>query len=185
VQIRAAGRWDCEDLGEVIVSAMRSAFEGRVPEQCLLELPVSTSVANWRRAFDSGAFDGEAQALFVADSSPDGVVGFVLVGGRTAGIFCDERIAAAFPRELVSLHVAPKWQRHGIGRRLVRTATEWLIAAGTETLAVRVLEQNPNRAFYEHLGAEEVGSQPCDWAGFATREIIYGWRDISILRSGV
>jgi len=175
-------RRDCDDLGEVIVSATRSAFEGRVPERCLLELPVSTSVANWRRAFDSGAFDGKAQSLFVAESGPSGVVGFVLVGGPTTGTFVDETVAACFPAELVSLHVAPKWQRDGVGRRLVRAAAEWLVTFRTETLAVRVLEQNPNRAFYERLGAEEVGSQPYDWAGFATKEIIYGWRDISVLR---
>jgi len=182
VRIRVANRRDCEDLGEVIVGATRSAFEGRVPERCLLELPVSTSVANWRRAFDSGVFDGEAQSLFVAESKLKSVVGFVLVGGPTAGVFRDEELAASFPIELVSLHVAPKWQHSGVGRSLVRAAVEWLITSGQETLAVRVLEQNPNRSFYERLGAEELGSQPFDWAGFATNEIIYGWRDIGAIR---
>jgi GNAT superfamily N-acetyltransferase len=163
---------------------MRSAFEGRVPEQCLLELPVSKSVANWRRAFDSGAFDSNAQVLLVAEASPGEVVAFVLAGGRTAGIVGDSIIAMNYPREIVSLHVAPGWQNRGVGRSLVGAAADWLIAQQEETLAVRVLEPNPNRAFYTRLGAIELGSQPYDWAGFATRELIYGWRDIGLVRSG-
>lgn len=183
MRTRLANREDCQRLGEVIVGANRSAFAGRVPEQCLSELPVSTSVANWQRDFDSGAFDSGDQVLLVAEADSDGVVGFVLAGGYTAGIFRDRNISAAYPREIVSLHVAPGWQSRGVGRSLVGAAADWLIARGERNLAVRVLEPNPNRAFYERLGARELGSQPYDWAGFATREVIYGWPDIGRLCS--
>jgi hypothetical protein len=70
-----------------------------------------------------------------------------------------------------------------MGRSLVGAAADWLIRRDVKTLAVRVLEPNPNRGFYARLGAEELGSQAYDWAGFATREVIYGWPDISRLRS--
>ena len=108
---------------------------------------------------------------------------FVLVGGYTSGVFSDAAIAAVYPREIVSLHVAPEWQHRGVGRSLVRTASDWLITRNAKTVAVRALEPNPNRAFYVRLGAEEVASQPYDWAGFVTREIIYGWPDIRIIGS--
>ncbi len=183
MRIRLAKREDCQNLGEVIVGANRSAFEGRVPEQCLLEVPVSTSVANWRRAFDAGAFDSGDQVLLVAEVDLDGVVAFVLAGGYTSGIFRDRSISDAFPREIVSLHVAPSWQNRGVGRSLIGAAADWLIARHQKTLAVRVLEPNPNRAFYARLGAQELGSQPYDWVGFTTREVIYGWSDISRVRS--
>jgi GNAT superfamily N-acetyltransferase len=146
-------------------------------------LPVSTSVANWRRAFDSGAFDSGDQVLLVAEVDHNGVVGFVLAGGYTVGIFRDRNISAVYRREIVSLHVAPGWQKRGVGRSLVGAAADWLIARNEKTLAVRVLEPNPNRAFYAALGAQELGSQPYDWAGFATREVIYGWPDINRLRA--
>jgi len=181
MRIRLAELRDAEKLGEVIVAANRSAFEGRVPEECLLELPVATSVANWRRAFDSGAFDGGAHVLLVAEI--EGVVGFVLAGGYTAGIYHDRVIADAYPREIVSLHVAPDWQKRGIGRSLVGAAADWLITRHEKRLAVRVLEENPNRAFYVRLGARELGSQAYDWAGFETRQVIYGWPDIRHVRS--
>jgi GNAT superfamily N-acetyltransferase len=183
MRIRQAKRADCQSLGEVIVGATRSAFEGRVPEPCLLELPVSTSVANWKRAFDSGAFDSEDQVLLVADADYEGVVAFVLAGGKTAKIFSDRVVSAAYPREITSLHVAPSWQSRGLGRSLIAAAANWLIARGEKTLAVRVLEPNPNRAFYTRLGARELGSQPYEWAGFATYEVIYGWPDISLVCS--
>jgi GNAT superfamily N-acetyltransferase len=83
----------------------------------------------------------------------------------------------------VSLHVAPGWQNRGIGRSLLGAAADWLIARHEKTLAVRVLEPNPNRAFYVRLGAQQLGSQPYDWAGFATHEVIYGWPDIHRVRS--
>ncbi|HQX11886.1 MAG TPA: GNAT family N-acetyltransferase [Thermoflexales bacterium] len=182
VRIRVARREDCQNLGEVIVGANRAAFDGRVPEQCLLALPVSTSVANWKRAFDSGAFDSDEQVLLVAEAASDGVVAFVLAGGYTAKVFRDRDISDMYPREIVSLHVAPGWQHRGVGRSLIGASADWLIARQAKTLAVRVLELNPNRAFYARLGAQELGLQPYDWAGFATREVIYGWPDISRLR---
>ena len=64
-----------------------------------------------------------------------------------------------------------------------RAAADWLAARGEATLAVRVLEPNPNRSFYMRLGARAIGMQPYDWAGFATREVIYGWPDIALLRN--
>ncbi len=182
MRIRLAKRADCQNLGEVIVGANRSAFEGRVPEQCLLELTVSTSVRNWKRGFDSGSFDSGDQVLLVAEVDPDGVVAFVLAGSYTADVFRDRNISVAYPREILSLHVAPGWQNRGIGRSLVGAAADWLIARQAKTLAVRAMEPNPNRAFYTKLGAQELGSQPYDWAGFATHEVIYGWPDISCLR---
>jgi GNAT superfamily N-acetyltransferase len=183
VRIRPANREDCQNLGEVIVAATRSAFDGRVPEQCLSELPISTSVANWKRAFDSGAFDLGDQVLLVSETDPDGVVAFVLAGGYTAEIFPDRSISAAYPSEITSLHVAPSWQNQGLGRSLIGAAADWLIARHAKSLAVRVLEPNPNRAFYARLGAVELGSQPYDWAGFATREVICGWPDINRVRT--
>ena len=182
MRIRVAMREDCQNLGEVIVGANRAAFEGRVPEQCLLALPVSTSVANWKRAFDSGAFDSDEQVLLVAEAASDGVVAFVLAGGYRGKVLSGPDISVVYPREIVSLHVVPGWQRRGVGRSLIMTAADWLIARQAKTLAVRVLEPNPNRAFYARLGAQELGSQPYDWEGFATREVIYGWPDISSLR---
>ena len=41
-----------------------------------------------------------------------------------------------------------------------------------------------NRAFYERLGAREVGSRPLNWEGYETRELLYGWEDISKLMAG-
>ena len=82
----------------------------------------------------------------------------------------------------MSLNVAPDWQQRGVGRLLVEAAADWLLAQQERTMAVQVLEQNPNRGFYVRLGARELGSQPYDWAGFATRQLIYGWDDLSLVR---
>jgi GNAT superfamily N-acetyltransferase len=183
MQIRTAQRRDCQRLGEVLVSATRSAFEGRVPERCLLDLPVEESAANWRRFFDSGDLETGDESLLVAETDLEGVVGLVLAGRRSSDVIHDAAIASRYPREVSTLQVAPDWQKRGVGRRLLQAVADWLATSRERTLAVRVLEPNPNRAFYERLGAHELGSQPYDWTGFSTREMIYGWPDISHLRS--
>ena len=67
------------------------------------------------------------------------------------------------------------------GRELVRRVADWLGGDRDRTLAVRVLAPNPNRAFYERLGAMQLAVQPYDWAGFSTHEVVYGWPDVANL----
>ncbi len=66
--------------------------------------------------------------------------------------------------ELRQLNVWPADQRRGIGRLLLggrRTSS----CPGHRQHARRVLRINPNRAFYERLGARYVSERPYDWDG--------------------
>ena len=119
--------------------------------------------------------------LFVAETKPFGVIGLALLSKRSDRD--DIHDLRVFSWELRSLHVDPAWQRHGIGRRLVARVADQVWKEDSRRLLVRALVENPNREFYEHLGARRLGSQPYDWDGYQTEEILYGWDDINRLRN--
>ena len=50
---------------------------------------------------------------------------------------------------------------------------------GRSNLLVRVLADNLNISFYEHLGARVVGHQAYDWEGYATSEVVLVWDDLN------
>lgn len=60
---------------------------------------------------------------------------------------------ALYGAELKQIMILPTVQRQGIGRRLVRYIVARFAEQGVHSLLVEVLRENPNRAFYEHLGA--------------------------------
>jgi len=181
MHVRNATRDDCPALGEIVIGANRSAFEGRVPEACLTELPIEASVANWRRFFDSGRAQQPDVMFLAAEAQPGEVVGFILAGSKTADVIHDVSIAVRYPREITSLSVAPAWHRRGVGRALVSAVATWFVERGERSVAVLAHELNPNRPFYIRLGALELSAQPHDWAGFASRQIVYGWNDIGVV----
>jgi GNAT superfamily N-acetyltransferase len=173
---------DCPALARVIIDATLSAFRGRVPDACLNWLTVEESAANWARNFEPGGLAPD-EYIFVAEVERTDIIGLAMVGRASADHIQNERIAARFPRDLYSIQVDPAWQRHGIGRQLVSHVAKVLLNDDMTGLLVRVLVDNPNRLFYERLGAILVGSRPYEWEGYHTQELLYGWDDISQLCS--
>lgn len=173
MKIREASIEDAPVLARIGVDTNRVTFSGLVPEACL-EFPYEESEGNWRKSLQSGLKKG--QFLMVAENESDAVVAYILAGSHTGR---DD-----FPRELDLLMVDTPYQRRGIGRLLVAVAAQRLLAEGDTAMLVGVQEDNPNRAFYERLGAREVGSRSLNWEGYETRELLFGWEDITELLEG-
>jgi GNAT superfamily N-acetyltransferase len=180
--IRQARVEDCPALGRILVAATQDAFQGFVPDRCLQWLTPEQSAINWARLFGSEQRLSAGKFLFVAGTSSQNVIGFALLGKRSEDDEHNPHSLKAFPWELRTLHVDPAWQRHGIGHRLVSRVADQVWQEGARSLLVRVLVENPNRGFYEYLGALPLGSQPYDWEGYQTEEMLYGWDAISRLR---
>ncbi len=97
---------------------------------------------------------------------------FVVVAGedrRLAAFLCaygadDSRWGTL----LDNLHVHSEWQGRGLGRGLMARAADWCVAEYPESgLHLLVLEQNRRaRAFYEQLGATDVGGETWVPPGF-------------------
>jgi GNAT superfamily N-acetyltransferase len=156
---------DAEALAHILITANEAAFRGRVPAQCLAFTEVE-SAANWRRAFADGL--PLEDVFVVAEPAGKPPVGYAW-GGPAAD--------PVYRGELRQIGVLPSAQGKGVGRLLVNHIAGRLAAASIGSLRVEVLMVNPNRQFYERLGARYVEEHDYDWDGVVLPMGVYGWAD--------
>ncbi len=157
---------DAEALAHVLITAGESAFRGLVPDQCLT-FTEAESAANWRR-FLGGEGVPESDFFVVA------IVNGVVVGYVWGGTHADDPV---YRGELRQIQILPDSQGRGVGRKLVAYVAEKLASQKIYTMRVEVISVNPNRAFYERLGAKYVSEHPYDWDGVMMSMCVYGWAD--------
>jgi ribosomal protein S18 acetylase RimI-like enzyme len=172
IQIREVRPSDAAALAHVLVTANKAAFAGIVPEQCLL-FTEEQSAANWSRTLTAGLKSGEF--IIVAENG-GAVIGYAM--GRPA---LDDLV---YRGELKQIHLLPGEQRRGLGRKLVREVARRLAEQGIQSMRVEVLACNPNRPFYERLGARLVSQRIHDWDGVALEMCLYAWTDTRGLMAG-
>ncbi len=160
---------DPEALAHILITANESAFRGLVPDQCLT-FTEAESAANWRKTFTEEGLPSGDEFLTVAETAAREVVGYVWGGVKDDG----DGIVRI-------LMVLPAYQRRGVGRLLVSHVAERLAEKGIHRMTVEVLSVNPNRLFYEHIGATYVSEAPYDWDGVPMVSCLYQWADTSAL----
>ena len=160
---------DASTLAYLLVTSNES-FRGHVPDQCLA-FTEEKSAANWRKFLSGGLH--KSHSIFIA-RIPSGIpVGYAWG--------CSTENDPGYAGELKQISVLPDYHRMGIGRALVQEVARRLAVRGIYSLSVHVLEVNPNRVFYERLGAVYVSQHPYDWDGFITPEYVYGWQNTQVL----
>jgi len=164
--IRDAVYADANDLADVVIEPNIATFRGLVPDRCLDDPTKEESIANWQR-FLGERDPADGDFLLVAETDRGRVVGCALAGPQH-----DE---PPYQAELFVLNILPAYQRLGLGRRLVARAAARLAAAGMPSMLVRVLSVNPNRAFYERIGARFIREEPYDWNDVILAASVYGW----------
>jgi ribosomal protein S18 acetylase RimI-like enzyme len=163
---------DAEALAHVLITANEAAFRGRIPDQCLT-FTEAESAANWRRTLREGL--PPEDFLIVAEPPGGAPIGYAWGGPHDDPVYRGE---------IRQLAVLPSAQRHGIGRAIVRQVAGRLATRGISSLRVEVLRANPNRGFYERLGARYLGEHPCELDGVVLPMCVYGWLDTQALRDG-
>jgi GNAT superfamily N-acetyltransferase len=195
VQIRPVRLEDAPELARILTGALRDTFAGRVPEACLDSPTREESERNWRRSIEKPGFcekpgflNDEGEFLLVAEDMAGQMAGFILAGrvveeeGEFRELWQNQGLRPGkVVRELTVLMVDPDWQRKGIGRLLVEQVTAVCQAQNTQAILVGVHIQNPNNAFYHHLGARHVLTRPHDWAGYKAELLFYLWDDLDRL----
>jgi ribosomal protein S18 acetylase RimI-like enzyme len=169
-QLRPVRPSDAAALAHILVTANEHTFRGIVPDQCL-EFTEAQSAANWHRSLTAGI---PREDFFVLiERAGHQPVGYV---------WARPSDDADYRAELRHLNIVPAHQRQGIGRLLVREAVVHLAALGIHSLSVETLRCNPNRAFYERLGAQYLSERPHDWDGVIMPMCRYGWADTRLLQ---
>ncbi|HLI44314.1 MAG TPA: GNAT family N-acetyltransferase [Acidimicrobiales bacterium] len=140
VEIRQLGPEEWETLRAVRLRALADAPEAFGSS---LERELAFDEATWRSRTVTSA-----QFLAVAGSEPAGLAA--------------ARNPAGPARELVSMWVAPRHRRHGVGAALVARVAEHVRGEGARELRLWVVVGNEEAtAFYGRLGFEATGeTQP-------------------------
>jgi ribosomal protein S18 acetylase RimI-like enzyme len=161
---------DAPCLAHIVCTANDRAFRGLVPDQCL-EFSEAESTSNWERFFSQGLPADDF--MLMAETSTDECLGYIWAGRNTKDTI--------YQAELRQINILPSYQGHGLGRRLVRDAAQRLTEKDLNSMRVEVMRINPNRIFYERLGAQYVSEHPYDWDSVILSECVYGWSDIRVL----
>ncbi len=155
LEIRAARLADAPMIAELHAESWRATFHGVLSDE-----------------YRSGAIFEDRQAVWQERMSAPPANQLVIVaeeGGRLAAFACaygddDARWGTLFD----NLHVHADWQGRGLGKNLAVRVAGWCVAEYPEIgLYLLVLEQNSlARAFYERLGATDVGGETWVPPGF-------------------
>lgn len=144
--IRPATVEDADSIGVVHVRAWQAAYRGVMPDTYLNSLRAEDRADMWRRWFESAQLHRHLLVVTVADI----VTGFAVVGRENGSN--DEGSVG----ELYAINLDPDWWGGGLGRSLLRAATDALRIDGYGAAVLWVVPQNLRaRALYKSEGWTE------------------------------
>lgn len=168
MKIRPSNRSDARAMARVYVKTWRDTYLSLIPFGYLYEMSESHHEHAFVRELDSRQGAG-----FVAEEAGR-VVGFVSGGNERRG----DRVYAG---EIYALYVLKNFQRRGAGRGLVAALAGELNRAGTYSMLVRVLRENPCRRFYERLNGVYMRSERQSFSNTLVEVAVYGWPDTTLI----
>lgn len=112
--------------------------------------------------------------LVAVEPVADDVVGFANFGPPRGRVPPDIH-------ELYALYIRKEYQKAGIGTALVRATAVHCAGQGATSLFAWVLAGNPNRQFYERLGAKAVETSRIGLGDQSYEQVAYLWDDIEAL----
>ncbi|PLU04410.1 GNAT family N-acetyltransferase [Sinorhizobium medicae] len=191
-EIRPAEPDDLMMIASVLVRTWRATFRGIIADDYLDAMTVEEQAIRHARRM---RFPGTLM-MAAADMDEDRVVGFANYG-KARGMppafdrelyelyllpeFHRAGLGSAFDRELYELYLLPEFHRAGLGSALVRAVAAHCQETGGNSLFAWVLKDNPNRAFYEKLGARAVAQGRVSVGRASLDQLAYRWDDLRAL----
>jgi L-amino acid N-acyltransferase YncA len=170
--IRPARPEDAAGIAAVQVASWRTTYRGIVPDGYLDGMSVEVGTQRWDANL---AADGALH--FVAEDESGGIIGFVS-GGRL------REPVGEYDAELWAIYLLEEKQGGGVGRRLVQTLADALLAADYRSMIVWVLQENSAVNFYKRMGAAAVTGKMIEIGGVALPDLALGWKDLSEIGRG-
>ncbi|WP_053219007.1 GNAT family N-acetyltransferase [Virgibacillus senegalensis] len=167
VRIRKAEKTDAEAIARVSVASWLSTYRGIVPEKILQKITHEQRTEAFKKRLND-----KQHLLYIAETETGTVVGFINGGPERTG-------NTSFNGEIYSLYILDEYHHRQIGRQLVNVLAEQLQKDGIDSMLVWVLEENPSKGFYEHLGGKQIDRQFL--AELEAYEIALGWKAIDKL----
>lgn len=169
-EIRPGTGDDIFAIAGVLVDTWRSTFRGLLADAFLDGMSREEQAIRHTRRMGVA---GVAYLVAVEPSAGD-IVGFANFGPARGRVPADIY-------ELYALYIRSEHQKAGIGAALVRSAAAHCAAQGAKSLFAWVLAGNPNRQFYERLGAKAIGTSGIGIGDQSYEQVAYLWEDIEAL----
>jgi len=169
MRIREGSLADADAIARVQVDTWRTAYSGIVPAKHLAELSREQSAKRWR----TGLADSNA-ILYIAENDDGKTVGFAIGGSERDN-------DAVYQGEIYAIYVLKAYQQQGLGRQLVASIAQRLLADGVDSMLIWVLAKNPCRDFYKALGGRPVARKKIVIGETILDNVGYGWRSIQPL----
>jgi ribosomal protein S18 acetylase RimI-like enzyme len=168
-RVRTATPADIARIAAVHVASWNEHYRGILDDAEIDRRTVDVRIGHWANSL---AIDGAV--TFVAESD-DGTTTY---GFASALVLPDA--PDGFDAYLGQLYLLASAKGRGIGRALLRAVAQQLAHRNCKNVALRVLRENPSRAFYEHLGARRVPGGISNDAGLFD-DVVYAFDDLSTL----
>ncbi len=170
--VRKAVPSDARAIAGIYVDSWRSTYAGLLSDDLLVGLDADDRERRWWRHALSRR--NGRHAVFVAEASRHGLVGFVSGGPARDRRFDHDG-------EVYALYLCDDHHGVGLGKRLFTTMAAHLVETRRSSLMVWVLKGNPARFFYEALGGKCIAHRHGTMGGAPIEEIGYGWEDARAL----
>jgi L-amino acid N-acyltransferase YncA len=166
MKIRKANEEDIYGLAHVHIKSWQKTYKGILPDHYLDSMNLEARKKNWLRNLKM-----IHNATYVAENEEGHIVGFASGGPeQTNDIY--------FQGEVYAIYLLKEYQRHGLGRRIIKAVIDELAKKEHKNLIIWALKDNPSRGFYEALGGQVVGEKTVKMAGIELVEVGYGWENI-------
>ena len=169
--IRVARPSDAPGIARVEIETWRDAYPTLLPGAYLVQNLSARS--RWKQRLQGGV-----RNVLVAEAAPRRIVAYATWG--PAG-WNRARPGGPAAGQLYELYVHADHREKGVGRRLCAEVARRMAGRGMGSFYVEVLEGNPNRFFYEALGARLVARTHHDFAGQRLPSVVYLWTDLNTL----
>ncbi|MGP4074704.1 GNAT family N-acetyltransferase [Halobacillus sp. K22] len=164
MKVRRAAEADAQGVARVQVDSWLSTYKNIIPEEYLSSMTYESRTQKWKKIITK-------QTVYVAENHERKIIGFSHGGQERSGNYPD------YEGELYALYLLKEDQRKGLGKRLLEPIIQELNTLNIRSMLVLVLEDNPNRFFYEKLRAERVDTVEIKVSGRTLNEVVYGWKD--------
>lgn len=174
--IKTATKSDIPEISELHVIGWQTSGEGVVDPRYLSDLKASDRVSEWEKHFQEDELD-----VLLAFEGEE-CVGFVNYGPLRTAPPGMSKIRPAYSSEIYAIYLNPKYFRQGVGTKLFKEAIKHLREKKHQSVCLWVLKGNKRAcAFYDKFGGQRIGKKDVEIGPTKTKDICYGWRDISVI----
>jgi GNAT superfamily N-acetyltransferase len=166
---RRATERDAVAIAAVHVASWEDNYRGILPDEVIDARTLERRIDQWRKALQD-----PSRVTYVSCADETAVVGFA-----SALILVPPR--DGFDSYLQAIYLLSSAKGTGVGKSLVRALAQDLVERGCTNMALRVLDKNPARGFYSHLGARLLTDGLSIDAGIFPNDVAYAIDDLSAL----